>query len=209
MYWDTITITILLPSQLHMPIGQECHCEHVHPASEDDSASIECGSCLSWSLIQSIWLSFLSQFKSAHMAVEIKVNKDFIKISLEWDETGQELRLRRDSLIEVQGVMPVLVTWQHHYEPVVDNDNGCIRLSFTRESANICLYVQMFLCLCDNVACSGTKDVFDCPWAQCSKQWGGLQDIWLFFWNMNLSTRPWLMRSSCIQLFWWLLVCMY
>ena len=44
------------------------------------------------------------------MAVEIKVNKDFIKISLEWDETGQELRLRRDSLIEVQGVMPVLVT---------------------------------------------------------------------------------------------------
>lgn len=35
---------------------------------------------------------------------------DFVKVNLEWDETGQQARLRR-GLIEVQGVMPVLVLW--------------------------------------------------------------------------------------------------
>lgn len=35
---------------------------------------------------------------------------DFVKVNLEWDETGQQTRLRR-GLIEVEGVMPVLVLW--------------------------------------------------------------------------------------------------
>jgi len=36
------------------------------------------------------------------------VTADFVKVNLEWDETGQQTRLRR-GLIEVEGVMPVLV----------------------------------------------------------------------------------------------------
>lgn len=32
------------------------------------------------------------------------------KINLEWDETGQTMRLRR-GLVQVEGVMPVLVSW--------------------------------------------------------------------------------------------------
>ena len=32
-----------------------------------------------------------------------------MKINLEWDETGQETRLRR-GLIEISGVLPVLVS---------------------------------------------------------------------------------------------------
>ena len=35
----------------------------------------------------------------------------FSKMCLEWDETGQSMRLRR-GLIEVEGVMPVLVSCQ-------------------------------------------------------------------------------------------------
>ena len=37
-----------------------------------------------------------------------EANQEFAKVTLDWDETGQEVRLRR-GLVEVQGTMPVLV----------------------------------------------------------------------------------------------------
>lgn len=49
------------------------------------------------------------QLQRLVLFVGIGGRPSFLKVNLEWDETGQTMRLRR-GIIEVEGVMPVLVT---------------------------------------------------------------------------------------------------
>ena len=45
-----------------------------------------------------------------NVIVQSQTSNHMFKMNLEWDESGQTMRLRRD-LVRVEGVMPVLVTW--------------------------------------------------------------------------------------------------
>ena len=45
-----------------------------------------------------------------NVIVQSQTSNHMFKMNLEWDESGQTMRLRRD-LVRVEGVMPVLVNW--------------------------------------------------------------------------------------------------